>query len=82
MEPNIHNVAIITKIGNSEADDAAIKVVTLLSRRKIKVYSVLPFIIEDATPIKPDELKDIKLDLVFAIGGDGTTLRAFRTIPG
>lgn len=82
MEPNIHNVAIITKIGNREADDAAIKVVTLLSRRKIKVYSVLPFIIDDATPIKPDELKDIKLDLVFAIGGDGTTLRAFRTIPG
>lgn len=82
MEPNIHNVAIITKIGNREADDAAIKVVTLLSSRKIKVYSVLPFIIDDATPIKPDELKDIKLDLVFAIGGDGTTLRAFRTIPG
>lgn len=82
MEANIHNVAIITKIGNREADDAAIKVATLLSRRKIKVYSVLPFIIDDATPIRPDELKDIKLDLVFAIGGDGTTLRAFRTIPG
>jgi NAD+ kinase len=82
MEANIHNVAIITKIGNREADDAAIKVATLLSRRKIKVYSVLPFIIDDATPTTPDELKDIKLDLVFAIGGDGTTLRAFRTIPG
>jgi NAD+ kinase len=82
MEANIHNVAIITKIGNREADDAAIKVATLLSRRKIKVYSMLPFIIDDATPTTPDELKDIKLDLVFAIGGDGTTLRAFRTIPG
>lgn len=82
MEANIDNVAIITKIGNREADDAAIKVATLLSRRKIKVYSVLPFIIDDATPIRPDELKDIRLDLVFAIGGDGTTLRAFRTIPG
>jgi NAD+ kinase len=82
MVPNIRNVAIITKIGNSEADSAAIKVATLLSGRKIKVHSVLPFIIDNATPIRPDELKDIKLDLVFAIGGDGTTLRAFRTIPG
>ena len=82
MEPNIHNVAIITKRESSEADSAAIKVATLLSRRKIKVHSVLPFTIDDATPIRPDELKDIKLDLVFAIGGDGTTLRAFRTIPG
>ena len=82
MSPNIRNVAIITKIGSSEAYSAAIKVATLLSRRKIKVHSVLPFIIDDATPIKPDELKDLKLDLVFAIGGDGTTLRAFRTIRG
>src|SRR5215218_11498941 len=82
MEPNIHNVAIITKRESSEANSAARKVATLLSRRKIKVHSVLPFIIEDGTPITPDELKDIKLDLVFAIGGDGTTLRAFRTIPG
>src|SRR5215210_3322964 len=82
MEPNIHNVAIITKRDSSEADSAAIKVATLLSRRKIKVHSVLPFIIDDATPIKPDELKDVKLDLVFAIGGDGTTLRAFRMMRG
>jgi NAD+ kinase len=82
MEAKIHNVALITKIGNREADSAAMKVATLLSRRKIRVYSVLPFIIDYATPIRPDELNDIKLDLVFAIGGDGTTLRAFRTIPG
>ncbi len=82
MAPNIRNVAIITKIGSSEADSAAVKVAALLNRRKIKVNSVLPSIINDATPIRPDELKDIKLDLVFAIGGDGTTLRAFRIIPG
>ncbi len=83
MAPNIRNVAIITKTGSNEADNAAIKVATLLNRRKIKVHTVLPFIMEDATPITPDEeLKDIKLDLVFAIGGDGTTLRAFRTVPG
>ncbi|HZB00040.1 MAG TPA: NAD(+)/NADH kinase [Nitrososphaera sp.] len=83
MAQNIRNVAIITKTGSNEADSAAIKVATLLNRRKIKVHTVLPFIMEDATPITPDkELKDIKLDLVFSIGGDGTTLRAFRTVPG
>jgi NAD+ kinase len=82
MAPNIRSVAIITKVGSSEADSAAIKVATLLNRRKINVHSVLPFIIDDATPISPGELKDIKLDLVFAVGGDGTTLRAFRMIPG
>jgi NAD+ kinase len=83
MAQNIRNVAIITKTGSNEADSAAIKVATLLNRSKIKVHTVLPFIMEDATPISPDkELKDIKLDLVFSIGGDGTTLRAFRTVPG
>jgi NAD+ kinase len=29
-----------------------------------------------------EELKGVKIDIVFAIGGDGTTLRAFRTIQG
>ena len=82
MTPNIRNVVIITKLGSSEAESAAVKVAAHLNRRKINVNSVLPSIINDATPIRPDELKDIKLDLIFAIGGDGTTLRAFRTIPG
>jgi NAD+ kinase len=82
MAPNIRNVAIITKTGSTEADNAAIKVSTMLNRRKINVYSVLPFMMKDATPISPSELKAIELDLVFAIGGDGTTLRAFRMIPG
>ena len=81
MTQNIHNVAIITKIGSSEADSAAIKVASLLNKTKIRIHSVTPFIIEDAIPIKPEELKDLKLDLVFAIGGDGTTLRAFRIAP-
>jgi diacylglycerol kinase family enzyme len=73
MTPNIRNVAIITKLGSSEADNAAVKVAALLNRRKINVNSVLPSIINDATPIRSDELKYIKLDHIFAIGGDGTT---------
>jgi NAD+ kinase len=81
MEPNIHNVAIITKTGSSEADSAAIKVSKLLCKSNVHVHSVLPLVIDDAMPVRPEELKDINPDLVFAIGGDGTTLRAFRTIP-
>src|SRR5919109_409054 len=82
MQLNIRNVAIITKIGSSEADSAAAKVSKLLCKSKVHVHSVLPLVIDDAMPVKPEELKDINPDLVFAIGGDGTTLRAFRTIPG
>jgi NAD+ kinase len=82
MEPNIRNVAIITKTGSSEADSAAIKVSKLLCKSNVHVHSVLPLVIDDAMPVRPEELKDINPDLVFAIGGDGTTLRAFRTIPG
>ncbi len=82
MEPKIHNVAIITKIGSSEADSAATKVSKLLAMNKVQVHSVLPLVMNDAIPVRPEELKNINPDLVFAIGGDGTTLRAFRTIPG
>jgi NAD+ kinase len=82
MEPNIRNVAIIAKIGSSEADSAATKVSRLLGKNKVQVHSVLPLVMDDAMAVRPEELKNINPDLVFAIGGDGTTLRAFRTIPG
>jgi NAD+ kinase len=82
MASNIYNVAIITKIGSSEADDAAIKVSKLLTESKVQVHSVLPLAIDGAIPVTSEQLKDVKLDLIFAIGGDGTTLRAFRAIPG
>lgn len=82
MAPSIRNVAIITKIGNSEAEAAAGRVARLLNKNKVKTYAVLPLKIEGNSSVTPEELKDAELDLVFAIGGDGTTLRAFRVIPG
>ena len=82
MEPNIRNVAIIAKIGSSEADSAAMKISKLLLKNNIQVHSVFPLVVDNALSVRPEELKDINPDLVFAIGGDGTTLRAFRTIPG
>lgn len=82
MAPDIRAVAIITKIGSIEAEEAAVRVTTLLTRARIKNYAVLPLKIEGAISMRPEDLAKIKLDLLFAIGGDGTTLRAFRVIPG
>ena len=82
MPPEIRTVAIITKIGSVEAEGAAIKVAGLLSKAGVKTYCVLPLKIEGAIPTRPEDLAQVRLDLIFAIGGDGTTLRAFRVIPG
>jgi NAD+ kinase len=78
VAPNIHRAAIVTKKENSEAEEAGARVAKLLIKNKVKTYAVLPLKVDGATPVKEEELKDIELDLVFAIGGDGTTLRAFR----
>ena len=82
MAPSIRNVAIMAKIGSREAEAAAERVAKLLDKSKVKTFAILPLKIESATSVTPEELKDITIDLVFAIGGDGTTLRAFRIIPG
>ena len=82
MAPEIRTAAIITKIGSAEAEAAALKVTGLLASEKIKTYCVLPLKIDGATPARAEDLEKVELDLVIAIGGDGTTLRAFRTIPG
>jgi len=82
LAPNIRNVAMITKLGTSEAEAAANKVAMLLNKSKINTYAVLPLKIDGSPSVTPEELKYVRLDLVIAIGGDGTTLRAFRVIPG
>jgi len=82
MASQIRRAIIITKKGSSEAERVGTRLATLLGMNTIKAFSILPARINGATPVSEEELKDVKLDLVFAIGGDGTTLRAFRTIPG
>lgn len=81
MVPSIRNVAIIAKIGSNEAEAAANKVARLFNKVKIKTYVISPLKVEGSISVTPEDLKVVKLDLVFAIGGDGTTLRAFRIIP-
>jgi NAD+ kinase len=80
--PAIRTAAIITKIGSAEAEAGAATVAKLLLREKVKVYSLLPLKLEGSNSVKVEDLNGIKLDVIFAIGGDGTTLRAFRTVPG
>jgi NAD+ kinase len=82
MAPRIRTVAVIAKIGSGEAEAAAAKVAKLLSKSKVRIASVLPLRIDGAPAARPEELREAKIDLVFAIGGDGTTLRAFRTVSG
>ncbi len=82
MASAIRTAAIVTKIGNNEAEAAAARIVGLLTKGKVKTYCLLPLKIEGAAAVKQEDLRSVKLDLVFAIGGDGTTIRAFRSIPG
>ncbi|MEP0825350.1 MAG: NAD(+)/NADH kinase, partial [Nitrososphaera sp.] len=84
MVPSIRNVIIVTKAGSREAEAAAIKVAGLLSKSKVNTYVLQPLKTDSVitTSVAAEDLKDLKIDLVFAIGGDGTTLRAFRMVPG
>src|SRR5690606_4338465 len=70
--------------GSREAEAAAIKVAGLLSKSKVNTYVLQPLKTDSVitTSVAAEDLKDLKIDLVFAIGGDGTTLRAFRMVPG
>src|SRR5215203_7552523 len=81
MTEVIRSVAVIAKTNNIQAEDAARRITKLLYDRQVKVFCVCPLQLENGISTSTEELKGINLDLIFAIGGDGTTLRAFRTIP-
>jgi NAD+ kinase len=81
MAKAINRVAIITKTNSSEAEKAATTITKLLTTRNIKVYSILPLRIDNGISVTLEDLKNVDLNFIFAIGGDGTTLRAFRIIP-
>lgn len=82
MPKTISNIAIMTKVGSVEAEEAAKGITRMLSRRNIKVYAVNPLKIEGSQPVLVEDLRELEINIIFAIGGDGTTLRAFRYIAG
>lgn len=82
MIKNIKGVAIITKNLNKNAYEVSEYIAKNLSKKNIRVSSIPPF---ETSNFKNSNsnfnslVNDI--DLVIAVGGDGTTLRAFRFHP-
>jgi len=81
MAEEIKKVAIITKLNSTEAEHAARRIISVLCSNRIETYSIVPIGIDGCVQISPDKLRTIDLDLVVAVGGDGTTLRSFNLIP-
>ena len=72
---------MVSKVGSKESERAAISVAKKLLDVKAFVYTVSPVHVQGATQIEAlEEIKDVNLDLVVTLGGDGTTLRAFRSL--
>jgi len=76
---DLNNVAVVSKFGSKEAEDAARKVAKKLLAKKVSVYTVSPVGVEGTKKVNElEDLKTAKLDLTITLGGDGTTLRTFR----
>jgi NAD+ kinase len=77
----LQKVAVVSKVGSKDAEQAGKDVVQKLLAKKITVYTISPIEVKGAKKIDTlEELKKEKLDLVITLGGDGTTLRVFRNL--
>lgn len=75
----LKKVAIVSKVGSKESEEAARDVARKFLAKKSLVYTISPIDVEGAKKIDSlGDLKQEKLDLVVTLGGDGTTLRVFR----
>lgn len=75
----INKVAIVSKFGSKESEEATKKVAKKFISKKSSVFTISPVYVEGAKRVETiEDLKKVKLDLVVTLGGDGTTLRAFR----
>jgi len=77
----LQKVAIISKVGSKDSEQAAKNVTKKLLAKKSTVFTISPIEVEGAKQMDTlEELKKEKLDLVITLGGDGTTLRVFRNL--
>jgi len=77
----LQKVAVISKVGSKDSEQAAKDIVKKLLAKKSTVYTISPIEVKGAKKIDTlEELKKMKLDLVITLGGDGTTLRVFRNL--
>ena len=75
----LKKVAVVSKFGSKESEEAGKKVAKKLLSKKIEVFTIAPVSVPGAKKVESaEELKNKKLDLVITLGGDGTTLRTFR----
>lgn len=72
-------VAVISKVGSPESEEAASEVAQKMTARGAAVYTLPPVQAPGATQVESlEELRGAGLDLAVTLGGDGTTLRVFR----
>ena len=77
----LHKVAVVSKVGSKDSEQAGRDVVKKLIAKKITVYTISPIEVKGAKKVETlEELKKVKLDLAITLGGDGTTLRVFRNL--
>ncbi len=71
----------MSKVGSRAAEQSASDVAKKFLNAKATVYTISPIDVAGAHKLDAiDELAKIRLDLVVTMGGDGTTLRVFRSI--
>ena len=77
----LQKVAVVSKVGSKDSEQAAKEVTKKLLAKKSTVFTISPIEVEGAKQMDTlEELKKEKLDLVITLGGDGTTLRVFRNL--
>lgn len=77
----LNRVAIVSKFGSEESENAARKVAKKFLANRAEVFTISPVSVEGAKKMESfDDISDKKLDLVVTLGGDGTTLRTFRSL--
>ena len=77
----LQKVAVVSKVGSKDSEQAAKDISKKLLAKKMTVYTISPIEVNGTKKIDTlEELKKVKLDLVITLGGDGTTLRVFRNL--
>ena len=77
----VNRVAVVSKFGINQVENASQKVVKNFLSKKSTVVTISPVSVQGCKKVETmQDLKKEKLDLVVTLGGDGTTLRAFRNL--
>jgi NAD+ kinase len=77
----LSRVGIVSKFGSEESENAARKVAKKFLSHRSEVFTIAPVSVDGAKKVESvEDLNSKKLDLVVTLGGDGTTLRTFRSL--